>query len=723
MLARSPGQLKFTMKTRRLFVFAIVAVFVWTGSSSAALSKFQGDATGGPVSVLSPNFTATRALRTCPSATVYVYNSGTSVLATIYSDTSGTPKSNPFTADTRGRFSFYGDSATYNLRISGGSNSCSDYTWSDWGGGSGTAASLGFVRVSTYATRGDGAVEAITGTGTVSVVNGSATVNGNGTAFTSQLAEGDILKINGVDTLLVRSISSDTVLTLHKVYSGATGSFAFTFRRPWSGWDSEMPLASDLSYFYESGWFATDQVNMRGKTRFRMFGAGMTATQIVCTGSGPAFNFGADAPTTHSVYLEQMTIRGTGDCTRGIEWESVHDSHINYVKVIDVTDRKIFMDFGVNNTIQSPYLSGLSGDESIPAAYGIYVDCLDPANYASTTLKIYGGHITHTTNTAFYATHLETATLIGLVIEGNSGKGLEATSSCAKFTTLDLHLEANTGSDLILAGGYEHRFVNTFCDGSIAWGGESGSISGTIQTLTLTGNFNTYDLVYNLTGAGSFTDSGIGNSGLTRTASMLGTTTSNTRRFNGNILLRTDNGVDGAGSDPGYTEFGGQRYKLIGTTPQNLSSTVYPTGKPWRVLFTGYFQDIFTGPSLAMTPLVREVTSASPSFVVGTRTITVSQSGGGVMQIASDLASSVGFAGTVNIVVGNYATGLASTSIVTPGLIRSGGAQWDPVLFAALGTPPDGTFYYCPDCTVANPCAGGGTGAQAKRLNGAWRCN
>lgn len=45
------------------------------------------------------------------------------------------------------------------------------------------------------------------------------------------------------------------------------------------------------------------------------------------------------------------------------------------------------------------------------------------------------------------------------------------------------------------------------------------------------------------------------------------------------------------------------------------------------------------------------------------------------------------------------------------------------VLFAALGTPANGTFAYCSDCTIANPCAGGGTGAFAKRLNGVWVCN
>jgi hypothetical protein len=43
--------------------------------------------------------------------------------------------------------------------------------------------------------------------------------------------------------------------------------------------------------------------------------------------------------------------------------------------------------------------------------------------------------------------------------------------------------------------------------------------------------------------------------------------------------------------------------------------------------------------------------------------------------------------------------------------------------FASLGTPPNGTFTYCNNCKAANPCAGGGTGAFAKRLNGGWVCN
>lgn len=43
--------------------------------------------------------------------------------------------------------------------------------------------------------------------------------------------------------------------------------------------------------------------------------------------------------------------------------------------------------------------------------------------------------------------------------------------------------------------------------------------------------------------------------------------------------------------------------------------------------------------------------------------------------------------------------------------------------FSQLGTPTNGFFTYCTDCTITAVCAGVGTGAFAKRLNGVWVCN
>lgn len=43
--------------------------------------------------------------------------------------------------------------------------------------------------------------------------------------------------------------------------------------------------------------------------------------------------------------------------------------------------------------------------------------------------------------------------------------------------------------------------------------------------------------------------------------------------------------------------------------------------------------------------------------------------------------------------------------------------------FAELAAATNGTIVYCDDCTKATPCAGAGTGALAKRYNGAWDCD
>jgi hypothetical protein len=68
---------------------------------------------------------------------------------------------------------------------------------------------------------------------------------------------------------------------------------------------------------------------------------------------------------------------------------------------------------------------------------------------------------------------------------------------------------------------------------------------------------------------------------------------------------------------------------------------------------------------------------------------------------------------------------MQGTMFNTPSFMST--LQFTPVAFANLGSflpaAANGAIAYCFDCTVASPCAGGGTGAIAKRLNGAWSCN
>ncbi len=68
-------------------------------------------------------------------------------------------------------------------------------------------------------------------------------------------------------------------------------------------------------------------------------------------------------------------------------------------------------------------------------------------------------------------------------------------------------------------------------------------------------------------------------------------------------------------------------------------------------------------------------------------------------------------------------TGNMTASTVAGNTITSAIYEVTATLFAALGTPANGTIKYCSNCTIASPCASGGTGALAKRLNGGWVCN
>ena len=58
-------------------------------------------------------------------------------------------------------------------------------------------------------------------------------------------------------------------------------------------------------------------------------------------------------------------------------------------------------------------------------------------------------------------------------------------------------------------------------------------------------------------------------------------------------------------------------------------------------------------------------------------------------------------------------------------ITATGALHGFPFVFANIATvlTADGELAYCSDCTIANPCAGGGTGAIAKRLNGVNVCN
>lgn len=67
---------------------------------------------------------------------------------------------------------------------------------------------------------------------------------------------------------------------------------------------------------------------------------------------------------------------------------------------------------------------------------------------------------------------------------------------------------------------------------------------------------------------------------------------------------------------------------------------------------------------------------------------------------------------------------LAVGAAVTTGTNQIGAVKPGVVVFSSLsGSASNGQLVYCSDCTIAATCAGSGTGAIAKRLNGVWNCS
>lgn len=74
---------------------------------------------GGQTVTTDGRVSSTFVQRSFPSSTVSIFNAGTLVLSTIFSDSIGTPKANPFVADSDGEWDFWAASGSYDIQFSG----------------------------------------------------------------------------------------------------------------------------------------------------------------------------------------------------------------------------------------------------------------------------------------------------------------------------------------------------------------------------------------------------------------------------------------------------------------------------------------------------------------------------------------------------------------------------------------------------------------------------
>ena len=106
---------------RQILLVCSFFMALTAGSLAQTYTKVSGYVEQGGQTVTTSGLTSTTKIqRSYPGAAVTVYQTGTTTLATIYADTLGTLKANPFTADNDGYWFFYAGSGTYDVKFSGG---------------------------------------------------------------------------------------------------------------------------------------------------------------------------------------------------------------------------------------------------------------------------------------------------------------------------------------------------------------------------------------------------------------------------------------------------------------------------------------------------------------------------------------------------------------------------------------------------------------------------
>jgi len=172
----------------------------------------------------------------------------------------------------------------------------------------------------------------------------------------------------------------------------------------------------------------------------------------------------------------------------------------------------------------------------------------------------------------------------------------------------------------------------------------------------------------------------------------------------------------------------GLQVEGAGVTADSLNATLgNRSSRPTRIAFgINSTADAYLYSTAAATFRFGFDDAASPvAQVLGVQGASGSNVAGANFTITGSRGTGTGVGG--NILFQTAAAGTSGSSqnaLATAFTInQDGSVQLKSATFANLPTQADGKLIYCSDCTIASPCAGSGTGAMAKGINGAWVCN
>lgn len=104
---------------KRLVLIVALLLISAEVAEAQPYSRIQGFAEKGGRVIQTTPTVSYRVQESFPGCTITVYIGSTLTLATIYSDSAGTPKSNPFVADSTGFYFFHVADGTYDIKFSG----------------------------------------------------------------------------------------------------------------------------------------------------------------------------------------------------------------------------------------------------------------------------------------------------------------------------------------------------------------------------------------------------------------------------------------------------------------------------------------------------------------------------------------------------------------------------------------------------------------------------
>ncbi len=389
------------MKTIKILGLALALV-----AGASARERLNGFCEQGAITVNTLTAVSTTAVQgSYPSCTVTVYLTGTLTLATLFSDNSSTPLANPFTADSSGRWGFFADDGSYDVRFAGGGlpapyvrTGAGLFDGSPSAQGTATTVVRGikdklkdFLSVKDFGAKGDGATD--------------DTVAINLALAQSTLAKGNI---PGVCIYFPDGIYRVTsmISVLHPVcLTGNQWRLKYTAGSPIT---SVFALIGDVANVY---------------------------------GSHGGFLEGSS--------ITGMIVDGQGNATNGLTLQGVVSAQMSFVRATNVTGTGINCNWCQQVTFDHVMVSNNFENFSTVPQFGITIDNASSANYITNC------NFEHVSSHGLNFLYAINTTVIGGTSEGNGGYGVYCFSGASPFhqcfqnTFIQFDTEVNTSGDYL----------------------------------------------------------------------------------------------------------------------------------------------------------------------------------------------------------------------------------------------------------------------------------